>query len=61
MTRTTDRAPAPPGWAEALAESEAQVAAGLTVPLEPVLDRLRASAERMETRQAQGTKAIRQA
>ena len=31
-----------------LARSEAQIAAGQTVPLEPVLDRLRASIARMQ-------------
>ncbi len=31
-----------------LARSEAQIAAGQTVPLEPVLDRLRSSIARME-------------
>lgn len=37
----------------ALERSEAQIAAGQTVPLEPVLARLRASVARMETRQAE--------
>jgi hypothetical protein len=38
----------PPGWlVESLERSEAQIAAGETVPLEPVLDRLRASIARM--------------
>jgi hypothetical protein len=38
----------PPGWlVESLERSEAQIAAGQTVPLEPVLDRLRASIARM--------------
>ena len=35
-------------WAEALAESEAEVAAGQTVPLAPVLAELRAAAARLE-------------
>jgi hypothetical protein len=39
--------------AGALARSEAQLAAGQTVPLEPILARLRASIARMEARQAQ--------
>jgi hypothetical protein len=39
----------PPGWlVESLERSEAQIAAGETVPLEPVLDRLRASIVRMQ-------------
>jgi len=37
----------------ALERSEAQIAAGQTVPLEPVLARLRASVRRMETRRAE--------
>jgi hypothetical protein len=42
----------PPGWlAESLERSEAQIAAGQTVPLEPVLDRLRASIARMKGKQ----------
>ncbi|HVJ53790.1 MAG TPA: hypothetical protein VM689_15080 [Aliidongia sp.] len=36
-----------------LEESEAQIAVGQSVPLEPVLERLRASIRRMETRQAE--------
>jgi hypothetical protein len=39
----------PPDWLlDSLARSEAQIAAGETVPLEPVLDRLRASIARMK-------------
>lgn len=50
--------PAPAGWLEALERSEADVAAGRTVPLEPVLARMRESINRMEARQAgQGAKA----
>ncbi len=42
-----------PGWiAESLERSEAQIAAGQTVPLEPVLDRLRASIARMRAAQS---------
>jgi hypothetical protein len=40
----------PAGWAESLARSEAQIAAGETMPLEPVLDELRASIARMEAK-----------
>ncbi len=57
----TPRTP-PAHWLEALERSEADVAAGRTVPLEPVLARLRESIERMEARQAaQDAKATRQA
>jgi len=39
----------PPGWiTEALERSEAQIESGQSVPLEPVLDRLRASIARMK-------------
>lgn len=41
----------PTGWRESLARSKAQIAAGETVPLLPILDRLRASAERLEADQ----------
>ncbi len=43
--------PPPPEWLEAMVESDAELAAGLTVPLEPVLARLRESLEWMEARQ----------
>jgi hypothetical protein len=39
---------APSGWLESLGRSEAQIAAGEQVPLLPVLERLRATAERLE-------------
>lgn len=40
----------PPGWMmESLERSEAQIESGQTVPLEPVLDRLRASIARMKS------------
>jgi hypothetical protein len=53
----------PPGWlVESLERSEAQIAAGQTVPLEPVLDRLRASIARMKAKQPQaGRKTARKA
>ena len=38
----------PADWLESLERSKAQIAAGQTVPLLPILDRLRASAERLE-------------
>ena len=44
--------PAPAGWLETLERSEADLEAGRTVPLEPVLARMRDSIKRMEARQA---------
>jgi hypothetical protein len=44
-------AAAPEGWRESLERSKAQIAAGEAVPLLPVLDRLRAAAERIEAEQ----------
>jgi hypothetical protein len=41
-------AAAPVGWRDSLERSKAQIAAGKTVPLLPVLDRLRAAAELIE-------------
>jgi len=50
MDATVDKTP--PGWlVESLERSEAQIAGGQTVPLEPVLDRLRASIVRMQGKQ----------
>jgi len=43
---------APAGWAESLDRSEAQLARGETLPIEPTLDRLRATIARMETKRA---------
>jgi len=40
--------PIPESITASLARSEAQIAAGQTVPLEPVLDRLRSSIARMQ-------------
>jgi hypothetical protein len=48
MSSTADRATVPAGWVESLERSKAQIAAGVTVPLIPILDRLRGSAERLE-------------
>ena len=49
MDKHMDRASPPADeWAEALAESEAEVAAGQTVPLAPLLAELRAAAARLE-------------
>ena len=39
--------PVPESFAASLARSEVQIAEGRTVPLEPVLERLRRSIERM--------------
>jgi hypothetical protein len=43
---------------ESLERSEAQIAAGQIVPLDPVLDRLRASIARMKTKQSQADPTI---
>ena len=48
MSEAANSSRAPTGWQESLARSKAQIAAGHTVPLLPVLERLRASAERLE-------------
>jgi len=40
---------APAGWLGSLTRSKGQLEAGQTVPLLPILDRLRASAEAVET------------
>jgi hypothetical protein len=45
-------APAPAGWLEALAESEAELDAGLTVPGDVVMCALYESIARMEAKQA---------
>lgn len=51
MSSPADRTAAPVEWLESLVRSKAQIAAGQTVPLLPILDRLRASAERLEAEQ----------
>jgi hypothetical protein len=53
MSSTADRATVPAGWRESLERSKAQIAAGVTVPLIPILERLRASAERLEAADGQ--------
>jgi len=54
--------PPPAGWLEALERSEADLAAGRTVPLEPALERMRDSIKRMEARRAaRGAEATGQA
>ena len=47
--------PPPPGWVDSLIRSKAQVAAGEAVPMQPLLERLRARAERLERRQAKAS------
>jgi hypothetical protein len=48
MNYTSPNKPVPESITASLARSEAQIAAGQTVPLEPVLDRLRSSIARMQ-------------
>jgi hypothetical protein len=48
MNYTSPNKPVPESIAASLARSEAQIAAGQTVPLESVLDRLRSSIARMQ-------------
>ena len=48
MNYTSPDKPVPESIAASLARSEAQIAAGRTVPLQPVLDRLRSSIARMQ-------------
>ena len=48
MNYTPAKKPVPESIAASLARSEAQIAAGQTVPLEPVLERLRASIARLQ-------------
>jgi hypothetical protein len=52
MNDVPDSAVAPAGWLEALAESEAELAAGLTVPAEVVHQRIRESIARIEAKRA---------
>ena len=51
MDDNPTHASAPAGWLEILEESEAELAAGLTVPGEVVRQMLRDSLARLETRQ----------
>lgn len=48
MNYTSPEKPVPESITASLARSEAQIAAGQSVPLEPVLNRLRASIARMQ-------------
>ena len=50
--------PVPEQIAASLARSEARIAAGQTVPLEPVLDRLRASIARLQADEKPETLAL---
>ena len=50
---------APSGWLESLTRSKAQNAAGERVPLLPILDRLRASAEQLERSQGVSEDGVR--
>ena len=52
MASTVDHPPAPPEWVESLERSKAQIEAGRDVPLGPVLERLKTSADRMEAARA---------
>jgi hypothetical protein len=45
---TFERTPAPAGWVESLERSRREIDAGQTMPLEPVLDRLRKSLAELE-------------
>ncbi len=54
-TRLTPTAP-PSSWLEALERGEAEIEAGQIVPLEPILDELRASIARMAAKQPGKTK-----
>ena len=49
--RHSDRSETPAGWLEALAESEAELAAGQTVPGEAIRQRLRDAIARLEANQ----------
>ena len=53
MVDTATKTGVPAGWREALDRSQAQAEAGQTVPLEPVLDRLRASIARMKAKRTE--------
>jgi hypothetical protein len=56
-----DKNPAPAGWLESLAISEAQLAQGKIVPAEPIFQRLRDSIERLEAVQARSPRKHRAA
>jgi hypothetical protein len=50
MNRVPDSMSPPERWGESLLRAKAQIAAGKVVAMAPVIDRLLASAERMEAR-----------
>lgn len=52
MNDTPTAAPVPAGWLEVLAESEAELAAGLTVPGDVIMRELYESIARLEAKQA---------
>jgi len=52
MDENATHAEAPAGWLEAIAESEAELAAGLTVPGDVVRQRLLDSIARIEAKRA---------
>jgi hypothetical protein len=54
MDDTPHRSEAPAGWLEALARSEAELDAGLTVPAETVHQRIRDSIARIEAKKRAG-------
>jgi hypothetical protein len=56
MNQDPDSEAPPKGWIDSLLRAKAQIAAGQTVPVAPVLGRLRASAERMEARRGKAAK-----
>ena len=49
MSNANTRPAIPDGWLESLQRSKTQIAGGETVPLLPLLDRLRSAAEQLET------------
>jgi len=56
MNQDPDSGAPPKGWIDSLVRAKAQIAAGQTVPMAPVVERLRASVERMEARRAKAAK-----
>ena len=48
MATDPHHTPVPAGWLESLARSKADIAAGRSVPLLPILDRLRAAAKTLD-------------
>ncbi len=48
MSNVANQTRVPAGWQESLTRSKAEIAAGQSVTLLPILDRLRSAAERLE-------------